>query len=90
MQTIKTELSINGRSVVIGHQFLEEIVGDIPDVKESQEVFSVLAQSDNPYAREILSRDVDNLNKDTIHLLLNDENQVYDDLGKRGMYSENT
>lgn len=90
MQTIKTELSINGKSVVIGQQFLEEIVRDIPDVKESQEVFSILAQSDNPYAREILSRDVDNLNKDTIHLLLNDENQVYDDLGKRGMYSENT
>lgn len=29
MQTIKTELSINGKKVVIGYQFLEDIVSDI-------------------------------------------------------------
>jgi len=74
-QTIKTELSINGKNVVIGHQFLEEIVREIPDIKENKEVFSILAQSDNPEVREAVSRWFDNLNIDTIHLLLNDENQ---------------
>ncbi len=74
-QTIKTELSINGKNVIIGHQFLEDIIRDIPDIKENQEIFSILAQSDNPEVRENVSRMVDNLDKDTIHLLLNDENQ---------------
>ena len=44
-QTIKTELVINGSGVVIGHQFLEDIVRDIPDIKENKSAFSTLAQS---------------------------------------------
>lgn len=74
MQTIKTELVVNGIKVVVGHQFLEDIVRDIPDVKENKPVFASLAQSDNPDVRESISRK-DNLNSKIIHLLLKDENQ---------------
>lgn len=73
-QTIKTELLINGEKVVIGHQFLEDIVRDIPDIKENQEIFNALVLSDNPDVREYLTG-VDNIGKKSIHLLLNDTNQ---------------
>ena len=73
-QTIKTELLINGKKVVIGHQFLEDIVRDIPDIKENKEIFNDLVLSDNPDVREYLTR-VDNIGKKSIHLLLNDTNQ---------------
>jgi len=73
-QTIKTELLINGKKVIIGHQFLEDIVRDIPDIKENQEVFNSLVLSDNPDVREYLTR-VDNLSKKSVHTLLNDTNQ---------------
>ncbi len=73
-QTIKAELLINGKKVVIGHQFLEDIVRDIPDIKENEEIFNDLVLSDNPDVREYLSR-VDNIGKKSIHLLLNDTNQ---------------
>jgi len=69
-QIIKTELLINGKSVVIGHQFLENIVREIPDIKENQEVFSILAQSDDPEVREVVSRQFDHLAKDDIRFLL--------------------
>ena len=73
-QTIKTELLINGKKVVIGHQFLEDIVRDIPDIEENKEIFNILASSDNPDVRYILSR-IDYLGKKSIHTLLNDTNQ---------------
>ncbi len=73
-QNIKTELTISGVGVVIGHQFLEDVARNIPDVKENKAVFAVLAQSENPSVRETISRN-DNLSKKVIHLLLNDENQ---------------
>jgi len=73
-QTIKAELLINGKKVVIGHQFLEDIVRDIPDIKENKEIFNNLVLSDNPDVREYLTR-VDNIGKKSIHLLLNDTNQ---------------
>ena len=73
-QTIKAELLINGKKVVIGHQFLEDIVRDIPDIKENKEIFNDLVLSDNPDVREYLTR-VDNIGKKSIHLLLNDTNQ---------------
>jgi len=73
-QTIKTELLINGKKVLVGHQFLEDIVRDIPDIKENQEIFNTLALSDNPDVREYLTR-VDNIGKKSIHTLLNDDNQ---------------
>lgn len=71
---IKTELLINGSKVVFGHQFIEDIVGCIPDIKENQAIFSLLAKSDNPNVRESISSK-DNLSKKTIHLLLDDESQ---------------
>ncbi|MDF1884549.1 hypothetical protein JHD49_11420 [Sulfurimonas sp. SAG-AH-194-C21] len=73
-QTIKTELLINGKKVVIGHQFLEDIIRDIPDIKENKEIFNALVLSDNPDVRESLTR-VDNISKKSIHLLLSDTNQ---------------
>ena len=73
-QTIKTELLINGKKVVIGHQFLENIIRDIPDIKENKEIFNDLVLSDNPDVREYISR-VDNIGKKSIHLLLDDTNQ---------------
>jgi len=72
--TIKTELVINGKQVVIGHQFLEDIIRAIPDIKENKEVFHDLALSDNPDVREALTR-MDNLGKKSIHILVNDTNQ---------------
>jgi hypothetical protein len=45
MQTIKTELVVNGSKVVVGHQFLEDIVRNIPDVKENKSVFTTLSLS---------------------------------------------
>lgn len=73
-QTIKTELVINGKKVVIGHQFLEDIVRDIPDIKENQAIFNELVFSDNPDVREYLTR-MENLSKKSVHILLNDTNQ---------------
>ena len=73
-QTIKTELLINGEKVVIGHQFLEDIIRDIPDIKENQDIFNTLVKSDNPDVRECLTR-VENIGKKSIHILLNDDNQ---------------
>ena len=70
-QTIKTELLINGMKVLVGHQFLEGIVRNIPDVKENQEIFNTLVLSDNIEVREYLTR-VDNLSKKSIHILMND------------------
>ena len=45
-QTIKTELLINGKKAIVGHQFLEDIVKDIPDIKENREIFNDLIFSD--------------------------------------------
>lgn len=73
-QTIKIELLINGKKVAIGHQFLEDVVRDIPDIKENKEVFNTLVLSDNPDVREYLTR-VNNLSKKSVHTLLNDTNQ---------------
>jgi len=73
-QNIKVELLINGKKVAIGHEYLEDSLRNIPDIKENQGIFDILALSDNPEVREDLSR-MGNLSKKTIHLLLNDENQ---------------
>ena len=35
-QTIKIELSINGQKVIIGHQFLEDVIRNIPDIKDKK------------------------------------------------------
>ncbi len=53
---------------------MEDIVRDIPDIKENKAIFGVLAKSDNPDIRESISGK-DNLSKKTIYLLLDDENQ---------------
>jgi len=72
-QTIKTELLINGQKVVVGHQFLEDIINDIPDIKENSKIFAILALCDNPEVRETLTRK-DAISKKTVALLLEDEN----------------
>ena len=73
-QTIKTELSINGTKVKVGHQFLEDISNNIPDTQDNKKIFAILATSINYEVRENISNN-DNLSKKTIKLLLNDENQ---------------
>ena len=73
-QIIKTELLINGQNVIIGHQFLEDILRSIPDIKENQKIFNSLVFSDNPNVREELTR-VNHLSKKSVHILLNDTNQ---------------
>jgi len=73
-QTIKTELLINGKKVVVGHQFLEDIISNLPDIKENQEVFNSLVLSDNPDVREYLTK-VNNLSKKSVYILLKDTNQ---------------
>lgn len=79
-QEIKIELKINDVNVKVGHKFLELICKDIPDTKENKKVFSILALSDNDEVREDVSRN-EFLSKDTIDILLKDENnQVVDNL----------
>lgn len=73
-QNIKVELHINGKKVAIGHEYLEDSIRNIPDIKENREIFDILARCDNPEVREDLAR-MENLSKKTIHHLLNDENQ---------------
>ena len=73
-QTIKIELLINGQKIAVGHRFLENMVSDIPDIKENSKIFEILAHSDNPEVRESLTRN-DMLNKKTIALLLEDESE---------------
>ena len=72
-QTIETVLLINGQKVVVGHQFLEDIINDIPDIKENSKIFAILALCDNPEVRETLTRK-DAISKKTVALLLEDEN----------------
>ena len=73
-QTIKIELLINGKKVIVGHQFLEDIISYIPDIKENKDIFNALALSDNPEVRENLTK-IDNISKKSINILLNDANQ---------------
>ncbi len=72
-QTIKTELSINGQKVIIGHQFLEEISSYIPDIPQNNNIFEILANSNNSEVRRDMTRN-DNLNKKTVKILLADQN----------------
>jgi len=72
-QEIKVELLINGHKVKVGHRFLEDIVRDIPDIKENKRIFSILASSNNDEIREYISKN-DNLPKETIDTFLKDKN----------------
>jgi len=72
-QNIKVELFINGKKAVIGHQYLEDTVSDIPDIKENQEIFDALIHSDNPEVQEHIAN-VEHLSKKSIDILLNDDN----------------
>jgi len=67
-QTIKIELFINGQKVVIGYQFLEDIASGIPDIKENQAIFDILAFSDNLKVRESISSN-NSLSKKSIDFL---------------------
>ena len=73
-QAIKTELLIDGKKVLIGHDFLESIVRHIPDIKENREIFDALVFSNNPEILEYLTQ-IDGLSKKSIHILLNDDDQ---------------
>lgn len=71
-EEMKVELTINGQKVKIGHQFLEDMVNDIPDVKENKKVFTILASSDNYRIKEYISQK-SFLSTETINTLLNDK-----------------
>jgi len=73
-QTIKIELLINGNKVVVGHQFLEDIIRSIPDIKANKSIFDTLASSDNPDIRQNVAAG-ETLSYKTINSLLDDENQ---------------
>ncbi|MGB3962130.1 MAG: HEAT repeat domain-containing protein [Sulfurimonas sp.] len=70
---IKAELKINGISVNVGHDFLESIIGNIPDTPSNQALFEELADSDNYEIRKSIASK-DNLNKKTVLKLLKDSN----------------
>jgi len=59
---VKAELLINNNKVTIGHQFLENIASDLPDIKGNQSIFGILANLDNLYVRKRIS-EKDNLSK---------------------------
>ena len=48
MQKIKEALSINGKTELVTHEFLEVNVRDMP---ENKHIFDLLAQSNNKAAR---------------------------------------
>lgn len=70
-ENIKVELTMNGVNVQVGHSFLEDISRDIPDIKENKKVFEILAKSDDFKVRRNVAYK-DNLNKNTIDILLQD------------------
>jgi len=72
-QTIKTELILNDRKVVVGYKFLENIVRDIPDIKENRKIFDMLVHSDNLEVRRCIANK-ENVSKKSIDILLNDDN----------------
>lgn len=80
MKTINVKLEINGKQVKIGHQFLEDIIREIPEVPQNKSIFEILANSDNDEVREYIAKN-EHLNQDTINLLLEDNSQeVVDNL----------
>lgn len=79
-ESLKVELSINGQKVNVGHKFLEDIVRNIPDVKENKKVFNLLSKSDNYTVREHTSRK-EFLSSETIEVFLEDEcDEVVDNI----------
>lgn len=74
-QEIKIEFTLNDQKVNVGHQFLEEIIKHIPDVKENESVFDLLATSNNYLIRESISKNT-YLPKTTINILLSDKSDT--------------
>jgi len=70
-QTIKVKLSLNGKKVQIGHQFLEDISRNIDDARENRKIFTLLATSDNPAIRKSISNHY-HLTKKAVNILIND------------------
>ena len=71
-QTTKVDLTIDGITVKVGHELLEDIVRYIPDTKENKKVFERLALNSNCMVREYIA-DKENISKKTIKILLADK-----------------
>jgi len=77
---IKIELTLNSQKLHCGHNFLEDIVCKISDIKENKKIFDILSYSNNDEVREDISRN-EFLSLKAIDKLLNDENiEVVDNL----------
>lgn len=83
---LKIDITINGQKVLCGHNFLENIAKNIPDIKGNKKVFDVLVTSNNDEVREAVSCN-EFLSKEAIEILLQDENmEVIDNiLSNRGI-----
>lgn len=75
MKTINIKLMIDGKEVTLGHQFLEDIVNEIPDIPQNKKIFEVISKSDNNEVRRLVTKKKF-LNKKTIHSLLNDSSKT--------------
>jgi len=71
LKELKLEMKIDEEKVFIGHDFLNQTVSNIPDIKENKKIFNILAQSNLTYARDIVSSS-DNLSKESFKILMND------------------
>lgn len=75
MKTINIKLMIDGKEVTLGHQFLEDIVNEIPDIPQNKKIFEVISKSDNNEVRRLVTKKKF-LNKRTINSLLNDSSKT--------------
>jgi len=71
-QELSVELFINGTKVKAGHDFLEDIVRNIPDTKTNSKIFDILATSNNYEIRENISR-FESLSDEAINIFLEDD-----------------
>lgn len=71
-QEISVEFTINGNKVKVGHEFLEDIARNIPDIKANRKIFDILATSNNYEIREHISR-FDSLSSKAIKIFLEDD-----------------
>lgn len=79
-QELKIEFIIDGTKVQCGHQFLENIIRDIPDIEQNKKIFDILATSNNDDVREMIARK-EFLSLEAIEILLKDENiEVVDNI----------
>lgn len=75
MKSIDISLVIAGKEVTLGHQFLENIVNEIPDIPQNKKIFEIISKSDNDEVRRLVTKKKF-LNKRTINSLLNDSSKT--------------